>query len=55
MAAMKTDSISLVRANATGQATLPGVPPGTYGLMISPVFNRQPLLGGQAVQPKNSS
>ena len=50
MAAIKTDSISAVRADATGQATLPGVPPGTYYLMISTVFNRQPLVRGQAVQ-----
>jgi hypothetical protein len=50
MAAIKADSISAVRADATGGATLPGVPPGTYYLMISAVFNRQPLIWGQSVQ-----
>lgn len=50
MAAIKADSISAARADASGAATLPGVPAGTYYLMISAVFNRQPLVWGQAVQ-----
>ena len=30
--------------------TFPGVPPGTYYLMISAMFNKQLLMWGQAVQ-----
>jgi hypothetical protein len=39
-----------VRADANGRGTFPGVPPGTYFLMISAIYNRQPLVWGQAVQ-----
>jgi hypothetical protein len=48
--AIKADSISAVRADASGRGTLPGVPPGTYYLMISAVFNRQAFIWGQPVQ-----
>jgi hypothetical protein len=48
--AIKADSISAVRADLNGRGTLPGVPPGTYYLMISAIFNRQSLIWGQAVQ-----
>jgi len=48
--AIKADSISAVRADINGRGTLPGVPPGTYYLMISAIFNRQSLIWGQAVQ-----
>jgi hypothetical protein len=47
--AIKADSISAVRADANGSGTLPGVPPGTYYLMISAFYNKQPLIWGQAV------
>jgi hypothetical protein len=49
-AAIKADAISAVRADANGRGTFPGVPPGTYYLMISAVYNRQPLVWGQAIQ-----
>jgi len=50
MASVNADAASAVRADATGAGTLPGVPPGTYFLMISAVYNKQPLIWGQAVQ-----
>ncbi len=50
MAAINADAASAVRADANGAGTLPGVPPGTYYLMISAVYNKQPLIWGQAVQ-----
>jgi hypothetical protein len=50
--AIKADSASAVRADANGSGTMPGVPPGTYYLMISAVYNKQPLIWGQAVQLK---
>ena len=49
-AAIKADAISAVRADANGRGTFPGVPPGTYFLMISAIYNRQPLVWAQAVQ-----
>lgn len=52
MAAINADAASAARADATGAGTLPGLPPGTYYLMISAVFNRQPLIWGQAVELK---
>jgi hypothetical protein len=50
--AVKASAISAARADANGSATFPGVPPGTYYLMISAVVNQQPLVWGQAVQVK---
>jgi nicotinamide mononucleotide (NMN) deamidase PncC len=50
--AIKADSASAVRADATGRGTLPGVPPGTYYLMISTAYNQKSLIWGQAVQLK---
>jgi hypothetical protein len=32
-----------MRADPSGKATLPGVPPGTYFLMLSGRYNNQPL------------
>jgi hypothetical protein len=49
-AAMNASTISAVRADANGAGTFPGVPPGTYYLMISAVYNQQPYVWGQAVQ-----
>jgi len=49
-AAVNSSVISAVRADANGAGTFPGVPPGTYYLMISAVYNRQPYVWGQAVQ-----
>jgi hypothetical protein len=50
--AIKADSASAVRADAAGRGTLPGVPPGTYYLMISAAYNQKSLIWGQAVQLK---
>ena len=54
-AAINTDAASAVRGDANGAGTFPGVPPGTYYLMISAVYNKQPLIWGQAVQLKPGS
>jgi len=48
--AIKSDAASAVRADANGGGTFPPVSPGTYYLMISTIYNRQPLVWGQAVQ-----
>jgi hypothetical protein len=40
----KATAVSVVRGDVTGKATLPGVPPGTYYLMISIRHNNQPTL-----------
>ncbi len=50
--AVKASAASAVRADANGSGTFPGVPPGTYYLMISARVNNQPLVWGQAVQMK---
>ncbi len=49
MDAMKADAASAVRADANGSGTFPGVPPGSYYLMISARYNNQPLSWSQAV------
>jgi hypothetical protein len=49
MAAVNSSAASAVRADATGSGTFPGVPPGTYYLMISAQINGQVLAWGQAV------
>jgi hypothetical protein len=49
-AAITASTISAVRADGNGAGTFPGVPPGTYYLMISAVYNRQPYVWGQAVE-----
>jgi hypothetical protein len=48
--AIKVSAASAVRADGNGSGTFPGVPPGTYYLMISALYNKQPLIWGQAVQ-----
>ena len=50
--AINMAAASAVRADANGSGTFPGVPPGTYYLMISAPFNNQVLIWGQAVQLK---
>ena len=52
MDAVKAAAISAIRADANGAGTLPGVPPGTYYLMISTIYNKKPLVWGQALQLK---
>ena len=39
----KSDAISAARADITGKAILPGVPPGTYYLMLATRYNNQPI------------
>jgi hypothetical protein len=50
--ALNANAISAARADVNGGATLPGVPPGTYYLMISARYNNQSLIWGQPVQLK---
>jgi hypothetical protein len=50
--AIKANAASAVRADGNGNGTFPGVPPGTYYLMISAIYNKQPLVWGQAVELK---
>ncbi len=50
--AIKANAASAARADARGAATLPGVPPGAYYLMISLRLNNQSLVWEQAVQLK---
>jgi hypothetical protein len=52
MDAVKADAASAVRADANGVGTFPGVPPGSYYLMITTRYNNQSLVWGQAVQLK---
>jgi hypothetical protein len=49
LAAINSSAASAIRADASGRGTLPGVPPGTYYLMISAMINGKPLMWGQAV------
>jgi hypothetical protein len=49
-AAVNASVISAVRADANGAGTFPGVPAGTYYLMISAVYSGRPYVWGQAVQ-----
>ncbi|HMG87571.1 MAG TPA: hypothetical protein VK574_17690 [Terracidiphilus sp.] len=50
MTAIKAGAASSVRADINGRGTFPGVPPGTYYLMISTRLNNQTLLWLQPVQ-----
>ena len=52
IAAINASAASAVRSDASGSGTFPGVPPGTYYLMISAVYNQQPLVWTQPVQLK---
>jgi hypothetical protein len=49
LAAINSSAASAVRADQNGSGTLPGVPPGTYYLMISAPINGQPMVWSQAV------
>ena len=48
--AIKSNSVSAVRADANGNGAFEGVAPGTYYLMISTRYNNQALVWSQAVQ-----
>jgi hypothetical protein len=50
--AINASAASAVRADGNGNGILPGVPPATYYLMISTIYNKQPLTWGQSVQLK---
>ena len=52
MAAINSDSASLIKADANGNANFPGVPAGTYYLMISTKLNNQTIFWGQQVDLK---
>ncbi len=49
LAAINSSAASAVRSDATGSGIFPGVPPGTYYLMISSAMNGQPVVWDQAV------
>lgn len=51
-AAINASVISAVRADANGAGTFPGVPAGTYFLMISAMINQKSYVWGQPVQVK---
>jgi hypothetical protein len=46
LAAITSDAASAIRADVSGKAAFPGVPPGSYYLMISTQFNQQNLFWG---------
>jgi len=48
--AIKSNSVSAVRADVNGNGVFEGVAPGTYYLMISTRYNNQALVWSQAVQ-----
>ncbi|NYF89708.1 hypothetical protein RBB79_09140 [Tunturiibacter empetritectus] len=50
--AVKANAASAIRADANGSATFPGVPPGTYYLMISARYNNQALVWDHPLQLK---
>ena len=50
LSAVNADAASAARADATGKATMPGVPAGTYYLMISAQFNQQALVWDRPIQ-----
>jgi hypothetical protein len=50
LAAITADAASAIRADATGRASFPGVPPGSYYLMISTQCNKQNLSWGFKVE-----
>jgi hypothetical protein len=52
MDVLKANAASAVRADANGNGTMPGVPPGTYYLMISTRYNNQALVWDHPVQLK---
>ena len=54
-AVWKADAISAARADATGKAILPGVPPGTYYVAISTRYNNQPIVWDMRIDLKAGS
>jgi len=52
MDALKGEAVSAVRADANGSGTLPGVPPGTYYLLITARYNNQAYTWKDPIQLK---
>jgi hypothetical protein len=50
--AWKSEAISAARGDVAGKAVLPGVPPGTYYLMIITRYNNQPIFWDMKVDLK---
>jgi hypothetical protein len=50
IAAIQANAVSAARADANGKGALPGVPPGSYYLMISTMYNKQMLSWGYKVE-----
>jgi hypothetical protein len=46
LAAVTADAASAIRADVTGKASLPGVLPGSYYLMVATQYNKQNLFWG---------
>ena len=55
IAAVQADTASAMRADAAGKGTMPGVPAGTYYLMISTRYNNQAVVWDGAVELKAGS
>jgi hypothetical protein len=53
--AIKAGAISAARADMSGSATLPGVPPGTYYLMISARIGNQTYIWDHSVQLRSGA
>jgi len=47
---INANTVSGTRADAGGRGTLPGVPPGTYYLQVTTLYNAKPYNWGQPVQ-----
>ena len=52
IAAIQANAASAARADGNGKGALPGVPPGTYYLMVSTVYNKQVLTWGFRIDLK---
>jgi hypothetical protein len=53
--AIKAGAISAARADMSGSAAVPGVPPGTYYLMISVRIGNQSLIWDQPIQLRSGA
>jgi hypothetical protein len=53
--AVNASAASAVRADGNGSGVLPGVPAGTYYLMVSTRYNNQPVIWSQPVQLKSGA
>ena len=50
--AVKANSAAAIRGDATGHATISGVAPGTYHLIVSTRYNNQPVTWDQPIELK---